>query len=93
MTYAISGQVSVVTPGTAVQGPEEAGTFLIVALQGNSGNIFLGNDGAGDVDSTNGLTLAAGDSVPFVGALSTLWVDCEAGNTDGYAWFRVADIG
>ena len=60
------------------------------ALEDNAGVCYLGNDGAGDVASTNGIVLAAGDMVVFeyVGALGSLMLDA-ANNDDGVAWIRL----
>ena len=86
---AYSGQKTITAAGTA----EALGTAIIdgplvvKALEGNAGQVYLGNDGAGDVASTNGLRLAAGDVVIFdhVGNLSSLYVDSSV-NGEGVAW-------
>ncbi len=86
---AISGQKTVTTGGTA----EALGTVLghgplmVKALAANTGLAYVGNDGAGDVASTNGLELAAGEVVIFnqVGSLANIIVDV-ATNGEGVAW-------
>jgi hypothetical protein len=89
---AYSGQKTITAAGTAeamgtaiINGP-----MMVKALEANAGVVYLGNDGAGDVDSTNGLVMAAGDMVVFeyVGALSSLMLDA-ANNDDGVAWLRL----
>ncbi|MGW8226673.1 MAG: hypothetical protein ACWGOY_13115 [Anaerolineales bacterium] len=86
---ALSGQKTITAAGTAealgtqvIQGP-----LMVKALEDNAGVCYLGNDGAGDVASTNGLILAAGDMVVFeyVGALGSLMLDA-ANNDDGVSW-------
>lgn len=56
MTKKLSGQVTVTTAGTAVQetGAPNGRYFLIRALAGNSGVVYVGNDGAGDFDRVDG---------------------------------------
>lgn len=86
---AISGQKTVTAAGTA----EALGTALIngplivKGLLANVGSVFVGNDGAGDVTSANGLELAAGDVVVFdhVSSLSALILD-SAENGEGVSW-------
>ena len=87
---ALSGQVTVTTAGTAVQAGTDPGPgqYLIKALDGNSGNIYVGNDGAGDVTSANGYELGAGDVMAYTGQLASLWFD-SAENGDKACWVRV----
>jgi len=88
----VSGQKTVTTAGTAealgtenIQGP-----LMVKALAGNTGFIYLGNDGAGDVSSSSGLVLDAGEAVVFdwVGSLNALMVDASV-NGEGVAWIRL----
>lgn len=60
MATAISGIITVTTAGTAVAGPATGpGTFQIIANPANSGTyMYIGNDGADDVASTNGYPLS-----------------------------------
>ena len=45
---ALSGQIIIATAGTAVQGTSiPGGSFAIKALAGNTGVIYVGNDGGG----------------------------------------------
>ena len=84
-----SGQITITTAGTAVQGTAVGGApdFYIKALSGNAGLVYVGNDGAGDVTSANGFELSAGDVVFYHGFLSDLWFDA-ATNGDKVCWFR-----
>ena len=86
---AVSGVKTVTAAGTAeALGSQSIQCPLMVkALDDNTGTIYIGNDGAGDVASTNGLRLAAGDVVIFdhVGNLSSLYVDSSV-NGEGVAW-------
>lgn len=83
MTIIRSGQITITGAGTAVQGTDNRGNlFAIVAHPGNSGTAYFGNDGAGDVTSSNGYPLIAGGSPVLVEALnlSDFWFDST---TDG----------
>jgi len=91
---ALSGQITVTTAGTAVQGTSTTKYtgFFIKALAGNSGIVYVGSDGAGDVTSANGYELSAGDQI-YVEAtnLSNLWFD-SAENGDKLCWIASAEI-
>lgn len=84
----VSGQAVVSTAGTAVQlGDQPVNASLAVrALPGNTGVVYLGNAG-GDVDSSNGLALGAGEGVvlAFVSNLNQLYLDAATGG-DGVSW-------
>ena len=89
---ALSGQKTVTAAGTAealgtasIQGP-----LMIKALLGNGDNVYIGNDGAGDVTSGNGFELDAGEAIvfDFVGNLSSIMVDADA-NGEGVCWLRL----
>jgi len=91
-----SGQITVATAGTAAQGPStpKAGgadstkllSFYLKALSGNTGNVYVGNDGGDDVTSANGFELAPGDGV-FVecNSLDAFWFDAD-NNGDKVSW-------
>lgn len=86
-----SGQITVTTAGTAVQGTATAMYmgFYIRALSTNSGVVYVGNDGASDVTSSNGYELAAGDDIYIeCENLSELWFDA-ATNGDKFSWIAV----
>jgi co-chaperonin GroES (HSP10) len=90
---AISGQKTVTAAGTAealgtagIHGP-----LMVKALDTNTGIVAVGNDGNGDVTTSNGLRLAAGDVVVFdhVSQLSALYVD-SAVNGEGVSWISLS---
>lgn len=89
---AMSGQKTVTTAGTAVQlGTQRiSGALMVKALLANTGNIFIGNDGAGDVTSANGMELDAGEVIIFsyVGSLETIWIDSSV-NGEGVSWLML----
>jgi hypothetical protein len=89
---ALSGQKSVTTAGTAEKLGSQviAGALMVKALAGNTGTIYIGNDGAGDVSSANGMPLAARELVIFyhVSDLSALWIDSTV-NGEGVAWLAL----
>ena len=94
MSILRSGQITVTTAGTAVQGnnivTREPLGFLLKALSTNSGKIYVGNDGSDDVTSTNGFELSAGDPPIYVEAsnLNELWFDASV-NGCKVCWIRV----
>jgi hypothetical protein len=88
---AASGQITVTTAGTAVQGPAtEPGDYLIRGMPANTGAyVYFGNDGAGDVSSSNGYVLGSGEqAVVHVGSLNELFFDVTT-NGDKLAWFKM----
>lgn len=86
---AISGVNTVTAAGTAeALGSQQVNASLAVkALTTNTGLVYVGNDGAGDVSSANGFPLAAGDVVVFdlVSNLANVIID-SAVNGEGVAW-------
>ena len=89
---AISAQKTITAAGTAeaLGTTDILGPLMIKALEANVGVVYVGNDGAGDVASTNGVVLAGGDAMVFeyVGNLSSIMLDA-ANNDDGVAWMRL----
>jgi len=89
---AISGQKTVAAAGTAeaLGSGQVHGAMMIKALTDNAGNVYVGNDGAGDVTSSNGLELAAGDVMILdtVSNLSALVVDAD-NNGEGVSWIML----
>ena len=84
-----SGQITVTTAGTAVQGPSTGGLQVAVkAMAGNSGIVYVGNDAAGDVTSANGFELSAGEGVVVRKNLNALWFDA-ATNGDKLCWLKL----
>lgn len=87
---AISGQITVTTAGTEVQGGNVAldNGVYIRALTGNTGVVYVGNDGAGAVTSSNGYQLDKGEMILIqVANLNALWFDA-ATNGDKFCWLR-----
>ena len=89
MPTPISGKKTVTTAGTAVVLGSQlvCAALMVKALAGNTGLIYVGNDGAGDVASTNGLELSAKEAVVFelVSNLADIWID-SAVNGEGVTW-------
>ena len=87
MPIIMSGQITVTTSGTAVQGPDVSGknylpdrlfTFLLKAHPDNTDVIWVGQDGAGDVSSTNGFPLKPGETAVIEDIdLNDLWFDAD----------------
>lgn len=78
----LSQQVTVTTAGTAVQADsadERVLWWWLRAHQSNTGeNIYVGNDGDGDVASTTGLCLNKADAPICIKCrLKDLWVDAD----------------
>ena len=89
---ALSGQKTVTTAGTAVQLGTQAtlgGEVYIKALSTNTGLIYVGNDGAGDVASTNGFVLSKNEWVELdvckVSSLASIIIDSSV-NGEGVSW-------
>ncbi len=89
---ALSGKKTVAAAGTAEALGSQAvnGPLMVKALIANTNNVYIGNV-AGDVASTNGLELAAGDVVIFdlVGSLSNLILDVDT-NGEGVTWLLLS---
>ncbi len=84
-----SGQITVTTAGTAVQGPNTSGiSIAIKALANNAGLVYVGNDDAADVTSANGFELAPGEGVVVNKSLRALWFDA-ATNGDKLCWLEL----
>lgn len=86
----MSGVITVTTAGTAVNGTDVKtpnGVF-IRGLTGNTGVVYVGNDGAGDVAATNGYELDKGQAIYIcVANLKDLWFDA-ATNGDKLCWIK-----
>ena len=93
MAQATSGQITVTTAGTEVQGPDiKAQGFFIKAKSTNTGLGYVGNDGAGAVASTTGFSLSA-DQIIYIefggaGNLNSQWFD-SAVNGEEFCWLAV----
>lgn len=87
---AFTGVITVTTAGTAVNGSDvdTPNGVIVRALSTNTGVVYFGNDGAGDVASTNGFELSAGDQmIVMVGNLKDIWFDA-ATNGDKFCWLK-----
>lgn len=92
----LTGVVTVTSSGTAVNGPDiqswepaqNGGGFFVIAINANTGLIYVGNDGAGDVASTTGYELAAGKST-FIRCnnLNEVWFDSSV-NGEKCSWLK-----
>lgn len=96
----LSGQITVTTAGTAVQGPDIAADKVALAAHpGNTGIVYVGNDGAGDVAATTGFPLLS--SATLTGSfvvielarygvknLNALWFDAAV-NGNKVCWLIV----
>ena len=96
---AVSGQITVTTAGTEVQGPNvsissaaessRGGGVMVRALAGNTGKVYVGNDGSNAISSTTGYELSPGDQVFLdVANLNELWFDA-ATSGDKFCWLVV----
>jgi len=89
----MSGRTTVAAAGSAV--PLSFGMVnapvMVKAPYTNTGYIYVGNDGAGDVSSTTGISLLAGDSIVFynVTNLSFVMIDASVAG-EGVAWCVLA---
>jgi len=99
MSKVLSGQVVVTTAGTAVPfttaGFTGPGTYLVKPMGGNTGTYcYIGEDGAGDVTSSNGLQLKKGIDAIVITAtdLSYYYVDSDTSG-DKVCWLRVMGEG
>ena len=86
---ALSGIKTIQTAGTALPLGSQpvVGPLMVKALTTNTGLVYIGNDGAGDVSSSNGFPLSAGNVVILnhISNLSAVIVD-SAVNGEGVAW-------
>lgn len=93
MAKLISGQTVVTTAGTAVVlgSASVDGSVVIKALAGNTGKVYIGNDGANDVTSANGFELSAGDLIVLdnVKSLAGMYLD-SAVSGEGVSWIFLA---
>lgn len=85
-----SGQIKVTTAGTAVRGTDMVGHFWAIGgAPGNTKEIYVGNDGEGDVSSTTGFGLKAGEFIYLkANNLNELWFDA-AESGESACWLRL----
>lgn len=83
----LSGQITVTTAGNAVQGTAtpSATRVGVKAHPANAGPVWVGNDGADDVTSSNGFPLSPGEGVSLPGNLNLWYFDAD-NNGDKIAW-------
>ena len=86
---ALSGQKTVTAAGAAESLGSQpiGGTLAVKALASNTDVVVVGNDGAGDVTTSNGFELSAGEFIVFnlVGNLANIMVDAAV-NGEGVCW-------
>jgi len=83
-----SGQITVTTSGTAVQGPSspKGQSFVLKAHPDNTGTVWFGNNGAEDVSSANGYPLNPGEERVVAGlSLAKYWFDADV-NGEKICW-------
>jgi hypothetical protein len=70
-TVTTAGSAESLAPSNQINAP-----LMVKALHGNGGLVYVGNANA-DVDSSNGLPLAAGEVIVFqnVGNIKDVWLD------------------
>jgi len=86
-----SGQITVTTAGTAVQGPAtpQGSVFALRAHPDNTGDVWVGNDGSDDVTKDNGYPLSAtADLLIHTSSLRDVWFDADV-NGEKACWFMV----
>lgn len=90
ISYARSGQITVTTAGTAVAGPDTAGSsWAIKAHPDNTDTVWVGNV-AGTVARTSGYPLNAGEALPIeIVNLNMLHFDADVSG-EKLCWIRLA---
>ncbi len=86
-----SGQITITTAGTAVQGPAspQGRRWALVAHPDNTNDVWVGNDGSDDVTASNGFPLIAGVVLEYSAAsLRSLWFDADT-NGEKVCWFKL----
>lgn len=87
-----SGQITVTTAGTAVSGPASplGREFILTPDPDNTGEVFVGNDGADDVTVDNGFVIKSGVAlrVNVRYSLEELYFDSEQ-DGDKIHYFKV----
>ena len=85
-----SGQITVTTAGTAVQGTDQiSGLVAFKAHPDNTDAVWVGNDDADDVTANNGFPLEPGESIIVqVGNLKQLYFDADV-NGEKVCWLAL----
>ena len=82
------GEIAGSTSAKQLPSVAVAGTVILKALQGNSGNVYLGLSNAvtvpaGTQDTTSGFVLDDGDEIELsVENLNELWIICDNAGDD-----------
>ena len=86
----LSGQITITTAGTAVQGPDVKGNyFALKAHPSNVGTIWCGNDSNNTVDNASGFPLDPGEGVEvFTRSLAAYYFNADH-DDDKVCWVRV----
>ena len=89
MAHTNSGQITVTTAGTAVQGTDIPGNaFALKPHHDNTDAVFVGNV-TNDVTNANGYVLETGESVVvYVANLNHLWFDADV-NGERICWLKL----
>ena len=89
----MSGKTAVTTAGTAVALGSGVvnGALMVKADPENTGFMYVGNDGNGDVSSANGMNLDASEMIvfEFVGNLADIFIDSSV-NGETVEWIRLS---
>jgi len=87
-----SGKITVAAAGSAVALGTQTinGPLAVKALAGNSGLVYLGDDGSGDVNSSSGFELSAKEEIrlDYVGSLASIMLDAAV-NGEGVCWLAL----
>ena len=91
MAKLLSGQITITTAGTAVQGPSAptGSNFFLKAHPDNTNDVWVGNDGADDVTADNGFPLGSEGLAIRVGSLDELWFDADT-NGEKVCWYKLS---
>lgn len=87
-----SGQITITTAGTAQAGPSTptGNAWAIKAHPDNTDTVWVGQDGADDVASTNGFPLDPGEGIVVQArALSELRFDADVSG-EKFCWFQLS---
>lgn len=85
----LSGQVTVTTAGTAVQGPDVRGSmFAFKPHHDNTDAAFIGNVSL-DISNTTGFVLSVGETIVMsITNLNQLWFDTDVSG-EKVTWLRI----
>jgi hypothetical protein len=85
-----SGQITVATAGTAVQGPDVpfVAGIAVKAHPDNADTVWVGNNGSNTVSSANGFPLNPGEGVVLAGNLNQYWFNADVSG-EKICWLTV----